>query len=54
MTVSPEMPSAMLPVFVRVSVCPVLAIATGWVEKFKLLGERLALPEAVVPERLTD
>ena len=44
-----------VPVLVRVKVWGVLVISTGWLEKARLVGERLAGPVVLVPvpERLT-
>src|SRR5689334_22460941 len=53
-TVIPEMLNAMLPVFVSVIVLPALVMATGWLEKFRLPGDRFAPAELIIPERLTD
>jgi len=52
-TATPEMLSATLPVLLKVIVRPVLIMATGWLKKFTLLGDRLAPAELIVPLRLT-
>ena len=45
---------AALPVLLRVTVCAVLVIPTGWLPKARLLAERLTTTAVPVPERLTD
>ena len=55
MTAKPVMLKVVVPVLVRVTVWAVLVISTGWLEKARLVGERLAGPVVLVPvpERLT-
>jgi hypothetical protein len=45
-----------VPLLVRVTVSVALAMAMGWLAKARLVGERVAPPEALapVPERLMD
>ena len=52
-TAIPEMLRAVPPVLANVSVRPALIMATGWFKKFRLPGDRLALPKEIVPERVT-
>jgi hypothetical protein len=54
-TAKPVMLKVVVPVLVRVTVWAVLVISTGWLEKARLVGERLAEPVVLVPvpERLT-
>ena len=42
-----------LPVLLRVTVCAVLMISSGWLPKARLVGERLTRAAVPVPERLT-
>ena len=44
-----------VPVLLKITVCAVLVISTGWLEKSRLLGEKLTplVVLAPVPERLT-
>ena len=42
-----------LPLLVRVTVCAVLVVPTGWFPKARLVEERLTTAAVPVPERLT-
>jgi hypothetical protein len=39
----------LVPPLVRVTVWAELAMSMGWLEKARLVGERVALPDALVP-----
>jgi hypothetical protein len=44
-----EMLKVLVPLLVRVTVWAELATSMGWLEKARLVGERVALPEVLVP-----